>query len=95
MGDETQKTINFGDKLSEFSSCLSFFLSTSTAATYIFPLLLLPVHNYNNYSLEPCALNAEFLNFVLRFYKNFLTLQIPRKEGIRGETRSKDRVKTV
>jgi hypothetical protein len=37
-GGETQKTINFGDKLSFILSFL-FFLSACTAATYIFMLL--------------------------------------------------------
>jgi hypothetical protein len=37
-------------------------------------------------TLEPCALNAEFQHFIPRFNKNFLTLQIPLKEGIGGET---------
>jgi len=32
--------------------------------------------------LEPCALNAQFQHFILRFDRNFLTLWIPLKEGI-------------
>jgi hypothetical protein len=50
------------------SSCLSFFLSAPTAATYIFPArncLTIVI------SLEPCALNAEFQHFILRFIKMF------------------------
>jgi hypothetical protein len=31
-------------------------------------------------TLEPCALNAEFHHFILRFNKNFLILWIPLKE---------------
>jgi len=44
------------------SSCLSFFLSASTAATYIFTSL-----NYTTpiISLGPRALNAEFQHFIL------------------------------
>jgi hypothetical protein len=51
------------------------------------------MNNYYNY-LEPCALNAEFQHFIPRFNKNFLTLQTSLKEGIGGENRPKDRVKT-
>jgi hypothetical protein len=36
-------------------------------------------------TLAPCALNAEFQHFILRFNKNFITLQIPLQEGIGGE----------
>jgi hypothetical protein len=39
---------------------------------------------YCNYS-RPCALNADFQHFILRFNENFLTLQILLKEGIGGE----------
>jgi hypothetical protein len=49
------------------------------------------VYNYYNYS--PCALNAEFQHFILRFSKKFLTLQTPLKEGIGDESKPKDRVK--
>ncbi len=51
------------------------------------------MYNYYNY-LEPCALNAEFKHFIPRFKTNFLTLRTSLKEGIRGEQRPKDRVKT-
>ncbi len=41
-------------------------------------------------TLEPCALDAEFHHFMLRFNKkNFLTLQVLLKEGTRGERRPK------
>jgi hypothetical protein len=43
-------------------------------------------------TLTPCALNVEFQHFILRFNKNFITLQIPLQEGIGGERRPKDRV---
>ncbi len=37
-------------------------------------------------TLEPCALNAEFQNFILRFNKKFLLCRYhPLKEGIGGE----------
>jgi hypothetical protein len=45
-------------------------------------------------SLEPCALSAEYQHFILRFIKMSFTLWIPLKEGIGGERRPKDRVKT-
>jgi hypothetical protein len=56
------------------SSCLSFLLSASTAATYIFTAL-------TKMNLEPCALNAEFRHF-LRFNKSVFTLWIPQKARI-------------
>ncbi len=50
------------------SSCLSFFLSASTAAatTYIFTA---PNCTTTIISLEPCALNAEYQQFILRSIK--------------------------
>ncbi len=45
------------------SSCLSFLLSASTAATYIFTA---PICTTTIISLELCALNAEFKHFILR-----------------------------
>jgi hypothetical protein len=44
------------------SSCLSFFLSASTGATYIFTPFTCTT---TIISLEPCALNAEFQHFAL------------------------------
>jgi hypothetical protein len=44
------------------SSCLSFFLSASTAATYIFSA---PNCTTTIISLEPCALHAEHRHFIL------------------------------
>ncbi len=44
------------------SSCLSFFLSASTAATYIFSAL---PYTITIISLQPCALNADFEHFLL------------------------------
>jgi hypothetical protein len=68
--------------------CLSFFLSASTADTYI---LTAPTCTIYLITLQPCALNAEFQHFILRFNKNFLTFGIPLKEGIVGESRPKGR----
>jgi hypothetical protein len=48
------------------SSCISFFLSNSTADTYIFTA---PNCTTTIISLELCALNAEFQHFILRFNK--------------------------
>jgi len=70
---------------------LSFFLSASTPATYIFTA---PNCTTAIISLEPCALNAEYRHFILRFTKNVFTLLMPLKEGMEGERKPKDRVKT-
>jgi hypothetical protein len=48
------------------SPCLSFFLSASTAVTYIFTA---PNCTTTIISFELCALNVEFQHFMLRFYK--------------------------
>jgi hypothetical protein len=48
------------------SYCLSFFLSASTAATYIFTA---PNSTTTIISLDPCALNVEYQYFILRFIK--------------------------
>jgi hypothetical protein len=40
--------------------------------------------------LKPCALNAEFQHFILRFNKIWV---IPLKEGMRGESRGDKGVK--
>jgi hypothetical protein len=83
-GTQTGFSTNFDGKLSFILSCLSFSLSASTDATYIFTALTCTI---NIISLEPCALNAEFHRFILRFNKNFIILWIPVKEGILGESR--------
>jgi hypothetical protein len=80
-GDETQKTINFGGKLSFTHPVFPFFLSASTADTHIFTD---PNYTTTIISLNLCALNAEFQHFILRFNKNVFTLRIPLKEGIGG-----------
>jgi len=60
MGYDTQKTINFGGKLSFILSFL--FQNAANAATYIFTA---PNCITNVISLEPRALNAEFEHFIL------------------------------
>jgi hypothetical protein len=45
--------------------------------------------------LKPCALNAEIQHFVLRFNKISLLYGYQLKEGLGGERRPKDRVKTA
>jgi hypothetical protein len=42
---------------------------------------------------DDSAFRTEFQHFILRFNKNFLTLQIPLKEGLGVERRPKDGVK--
>jgi hypothetical protein len=76
-----KKTINFCAKLSFVLSFVFFFLSASNA--------LLSVLS------KPCALNAEFQHFILRFFfvLNSFTLRIPLKEEIGSERRPKDTVK--
>jgi hypothetical protein len=65
------------------SSSLSFFLSASTAVIYFFTA---PTYTTTIITLEPCALNAEFQHFILRFNKiSFLALGLIVKEGIGGE----------
>ncbi len=63
------------------SSCLTFFLSTSTSATYIFTA---PNCTTTIIILEPCALNAEYEHFILRFIKMSLLCRYFVKEGIGG-----------
>jgi len=45
-------------------------------------------------TLQPCALNAEFQHFILRFDKNFPNFADTTKRGDGGESRPKKRVKT-
>jgi len=65
-GDATQKTINFGSKP---SFILSFLFLERPHCCYIY----FPARNCLTIviSLEPCALNAEFQHFILRFIKMF------------------------
>ncbi len=62
---------------------LSSFLSASTAATYIFTA---PNSTTTIVSLEPCALNAEFQHFILRFIKISLLYRYrwKRGQGVKG-----------
>jgi len=79
------------------SSCLSFFLSSSTAATYIFTVLICKTIII---SLEPCALNAESQHFVLSCrISHWDLIKCPcfadtTERGDWGERRPKHRVKT-
>jgi hypothetical protein len=58
---ETQKVVDFDGFLSLLSF---FFLSVSTAATYIFTA---PICTATIILLEPCALNAEFQQFIMSY----------------------------
>ncbi len=62
------------------SSCLSFFLGTFTAATCI---CTAPNYTTTIISLEPCALNAGYQHFILRFIKMSL-LSDTTERGYRG-----------
>jgi hypothetical protein len=57
-------------------------MSAFTATTYIFSA---PICTTAIITVEPCALNAEFHHFTLRFNKISFTLWMPLKEGIGGE----------
>jgi hypothetical protein len=70
---ETQKTINFGGKLSFILSVL--FPEHLQCPLHIFSLLL-PI-----ITLQPCALNAEFQHFILRFTKISLLCEYHWKKG--------------
>ncbi len=73
---------------------LSFFFRASTPPLLLHIFSLLLNCTTTIISLEPCALNAEYRHFILRFIKNVFTLQMPLKEGMEGERRPKNRVKT-
>jgi len=78
--------LNFNKVSSSYRSFFFFSCIIFTAPTCTTTILTL---------VEPCALNAKFQHFIPGFNKNFLTLQIPLKEGNRrAERRPKDRVKT-
>ncbi len=70
------------------SPCLSFFLSASTAATYIF---IAPTCTTTIIHLEPDALNAEFQHFIPKF-NQISYFMGTRKEGLDSEKRPNDRV---
>jgi hypothetical protein len=73
-----QKNHQFWWYLNWVSSPLSFFLSASTAATYIFTARTCTT---TIISLEPCALNAKFQHFILRFNKMSLLCGYHWKRG--------------
>jgi hypothetical protein len=84
------RSILVANWVSWFILSFPFFLSASTAATYIFTA---PTCTTTIITLKLCALNAEFQHFILIFLIiKFLTLQIPRKESVGGESRPKERV---
>jgi hypothetical protein len=59
-------------------SCLSFLLSASAATTEIFTA---PKCTTTIISFEPCALNAEFQHFILRFIKMSILCRYHWKRG--------------
>ncbi len=65
LGDDGIKNLKLR-KPSIFSFLSFFFMSDSTAATYIFTS---PTCTATIIPLQPCALNAEFQHFILRFNK--------------------------
>ncbi len=68
------------------SSPLSFSLSAFTAFTYIFTA---PTCTTTIISLKPCALNADFQHFILRFNKISLLCGYHSKRGQGGESRER------
>jgi len=85
---QTEFSINFGGKLSEFHPVFP----SSSAPPLVRHIFSLPSCPTTIITLEPWALNAEFQHLILRFNKislPFITLFIPVKWG---ESRPKDRV---
>jgi hypothetical protein len=76
MGDETQKTINFGSKL---SFILSFLFLERLHCCYIALNCTTTI-----ISLEPCALNAGYEHFILRFIKTSFYFANTIERGDRG-----------
>jgi hypothetical protein len=76
-GTQTSFSTNFGSKPS-FLPPQSFFLSASTAAPYIFTA---PSYTTTIITLELCAKNAEFQQFILRFNKISLLCKYHRERG--------------
>jgi len=70
------------------SPCLCSFFSASSVAVNIFSA---PTCKATIINLEPCALNAEFQHFILRFNKISLLYGYPQRR-VWGERRPKDRV---
>jgi hypothetical protein len=75
-GTQISFSTNFGGNW--VSSCLSFFLSASSAARYIFTS---PSCTTTIISLDPCALNIKFQHFILRFNKISLVRRYHPKTG--------------
>jgi hypothetical protein len=80
------------------SSCLSFFLSASTATTYIFTA---PNCTITIISQKPCALSAEYQRFIVSCSISYWDLlkclyfaDTTQRGAKGGERRPKDRVKT-
>jgi len=63
-GTQTSFSTSFGGKL----SFILFFLSASNAAAAAY-VVTAPTYTTIIITLEPCALNAEFRHFILRFNK--------------------------
>jgi hypothetical protein len=84
---QTSFSINFDGKL---SFILSFLFAQRLHCCYRY-FDRSYVYNRYNYS-RPCALNAEFQHFILRFNKISLLCRDRWKRGYGGETRPKERV---
>jgi hypothetical protein len=92
MGYETPKNHQFWWQ-TEFHPVFPFFLSASTAATYIFTA---PTCTTTIIGLEPCALmNAEYQHFILRMslLKCLYFADTTERWDRGGERRPKDRAK--
>jgi hypothetical protein len=75
---------NFGETFFSFSYCpsrLRGWMKPSLKKPGDFTMAKGHGHPLVIIILQPCALNGEFQHLILRFNKNFLTLQIPLKEG--------------
>jgi hypothetical protein len=89
-GTQTSFSINFGGKLSfMFHPVFSFFLSASTASTYISTA---PTCTTTIITLKLCALNAEFQHFILIFFLKIPYFADTTEREDRGESRPKERV---
>ncbi len=71
------------------SPCLSSFFSASTVC-YIYIFTTPPTYKAIIVSLQPCALNADFQDFIPRFNKISLLLWVPLRKGFGGERLPKD-----
>jgi hypothetical protein len=73
----------------EFHRVFPLFLSASTVAAYIFTA---PTCKATIVSLKPCALNADFKHFILRFIKFPYFMDTSERRVWGGERRPKDRM---